>query len=490
MRSRVLLRLTVVLAVATSAALLRAQQPAVGTATVVPIQVTGDPAKRFSMVVLGDGYTAADMPKFRAHLDKHLNILWSIEPFRSYRNYINVYAVEIVSGESGITCDPEIRERRNTPLGMEFGGGCTNINARGITIPQDKQEITRKYAAMATPHFDQILVIANTDTYGGIGGRLATTSGGNSLGPLITPHELGHSLGGLTDEYTYSARGKPGGAFTGGEPGSIHMTTLSIEDMLTKQLKWYRWLGEPSESGGKIERFEGGSQHTTGVWRPSKHSMMISVGYYFDQVSRERMTQRISQQVELIAASTPTEAPVGRTDVLWIETAHPVYHELTTTWELDGKTVATNSPYFDLGGMTLGTDAKTVTVTVIDPTPFVRDPEIRKTALTATRSWTISPAANTPQPNKPVEITESTQTERPIGGKDIVYVTTSHFSEGISQLMWRLNGQTVGMAPNSRTFSVAAQKLPPGRHTLVVTAMDPMPRQRSLIVGGPTDRSS
>ena len=177
------------------------------------------------MVVLGDGYTATDMPKFRAHLDKHLNILWSIEPFRSYRNYINVYAVEIVSGESGITCDPEIRERRNTPLGMEFGGGCTNINARGITIPQDKQEITRKYAAMATPHFDQILVIANTDTYGGIGGRLATTSGGNSLGPLITPHELGHSLGGLTDEYTYSARGKPGGAFTGGEPGSIHMTT-------------------------------------------------------------------------------------------------------------------------------------------------------------------------------------------------------------------------------------------------------------------------
>ena len=78
-----------------------------GSATVVPIQITGDPAKRFSMVVLGDGYTAAEMPQFRAHLDKHLNVLWSIEPFRSYRNYINVYAVEIVSAESGITCDPE-----------------------------------------------------------------------------------------------------------------------------------------------------------------------------------------------------------------------------------------------------------------------------------------------------------------------------------------------------------------------------------------------
>ena len=271
----------------------------VGSATVVAIQVTGDPAKRFSMVVLGDGYTAAEMPKFRAHLDKHLNVLWSIEPFRSYRNYINVYAVEIVSGDSGITCDPEVRQQRNTPLGMQFGGGCTNINARGITIPQEKQAVTREYAAKATPHFDQILVIANTDTYGGIGGSLATTSGGNSLGPLITPHELGHSLGRLGDEYTYSARGKPGGAYTGGEPNSPHMTLMSIEDMLTKQAKWYRWMGEPSESGGKIERFEGGSSRTTGVWRPSKHSMMISVGYYFDQVSREQMTRRISAQVEL-----------------------------------------------------------------------------------------------------------------------------------------------------------------------------------------------
>src|SRR5262245_33998796 len=92
----------------------------VGSATVVPIQITGDPAKRFSMVVMGDGYTAADMPKYRAHLDKHLNILWSIEPFRSYRSYINVYSVEIVSGESGITCDPEVRLQKKTPLGMQF----------------------------------------------------------------------------------------------------------------------------------------------------------------------------------------------------------------------------------------------------------------------------------------------------------------------------------------------------------------------------------
>jgi IgA Peptidase M64 len=445
----------------------------VGSATVVPIQVTGDPAKRFSMVVLGDGYTAAEMPKFRAHLDKHLNVLWSIEPFRSYRNYINVYAVEIVSGESGITCDPEVRQQRNTPLGMQFGGGCTNINARGITIPQEKQALTRQYAAKATPHFDQILVIANTDTYGGIGGSLATTSGGNSLGPLITPHELGHSLGRLGDEYTYSARGKPGGAYTGGEPNSPHMTLMSIEDMLTKQAKWYRWMGEPSESGGKIERFEGGSSRTTGVWRPSKHSMMISVGYYFDQVSREQMTRRISAQVELIADSTPTGESLFQDSLISIETAHPVYHELTTTWTVNGQVVpgANNSPFLDLGKLKLPAPATDVTVTVVDPTPFVRDPEIRKTALTATRSWKVGPTSRLGGiVASPIAITASTETGRRVGGTDVVYLETSSPSNRpMPDIGWRLDGNVVASAANRRTFPLAVQKLVPGTHTLAAT---------------------
>ena len=119
------------------------------------------------------------------------------------------------------------------------------------------------------------------------------------------------------------------------------MTVMSIEDMLTKQAKWFRWLGEPSEAGGKIERFEGGSQRSSGVFRPSKHSMMISVGYYFDQVSREQMVRRISEQVKLIADATPD----GRGSItqhrhhLDRHTAQPTYHELTITWMVDGKPV-------------------------------------------------------------------------------------------------------------------------------------------------------
>ncbi len=233
-----------------------------GSARVVPIQVTGDAAQRFSLVILGDGYTAAEMPRFREHVDRHLNILWSLEPFRSYRNYIDVYAVEIVSPESGITCDPADRVQRTTPLSMRFMGGCDDANARGIAVDQ---EAARRYARMATPDYDQILVIANTDTYGGLGGAVATTLGGNALGPYITPHELGHSLGRLQDEYTYSARGVAGPAYAGPEPASIHHTTLSEVQMREQHAKWWRWLGEPSEAGGTIGLYEGGQSRTSGI---------------------------------------------------------------------------------------------------------------------------------------------------------------------------------------------------------------------------------
>ena len=444
----------------------------VGNATVVPIQVNGDSEIRFSMVVLGDGYTAGEQERFREHLDRHLNVLWSIEPFRSYRSYINVYAVEIVSGESGIHCDPEHQEERNTPLGMNFSGGCTNPNARGILVDQDA---AREYATLATPHFDQILVLANTDTYGGIGGRVATTSGGNAIGPLITPHEIGHSLGRLQDEYTYSARGVPGGHYDGDEPASTQLTLLTEEEMIEQQAKWWRWLGEESEAGGIIGRYEGGMSRVTGVWRPSRHSMMISLGYYFDQISLERMTERTSGQVELIAAATPNDRPVSRESVVWIETPYPVYHELDVHWKLNGVLLrhTDNSRSVELGPLDLGLGHHELTVTVVDPTDLVRDPAIRASdALTATRTWIIDSSPVRPDP-VPVAFTSWTQTDRPVGGKDVVYVETAHPVDRVLTVAWSLNGEPVANPGNTRSFNLAEQNLPPGTHSLSASVTDP-----------------
>ena len=69
---------------------------------------------------------------------------------------------------------------------------------------------------------------------------------------------------------------------------------------------------------------------------------MKTLGYYYDQVSREIMTQQISSRVKLVQGTTPTTGQVGNTDTLWLETLHPVGHELDVTWTVDG-TVVPNS---------------------------------------------------------------------------------------------------------------------------------------------------
>ncbi|MEU4512918.1 M64 family metallopeptidase [Nonomuraea wenchangensis] len=439
-----------------------------GAATVVPVQVTGPPAKRFNLVVMGDGYTEAEQAKFRADVDRHLNVMWSIEPFKSYRNYVNVYRIDIVSGESGVSCDPGLdAPRRTTPLSMGFWGRCNPGSVQRL-ITMDNAAATR-YADLVTGTTSgnrQILALANSGTYGGAGGSYATASGSNSMSALISPHELGHSLGGLQDEYDYYQRGVPGGAYPGAEPGSAHHTLLTEQQMREQRRKWWRWLGEPSESGGTIGRHEGGLYYTSGVWRPSEHSMMKTLGYYYDQVGREVMTQRITAKTAVIQDATPTAAPVGADRVLWVEPMRPVSHSLTTTWSVDGRALPGDRDALDLRTLGLAPGTHTVTATVADPTGFVRDPAI-KAALTGTRTWTVDTALTTPPDGVAVEVVSSTPTDRPVGRADVVHVETTHPAAEIPRIDWRLDGRQI---EGGADLDLGALDLTPGAHTLTATA--------------------
>lgn len=428
-------------------------QAAEPATTITEVQVTGPVAQRFTLVVLGDGYTAAEQPKFLDDVRRHVDTLWSLEPFKSYRSYFNVYAVGIASPESGVDCDPALdAPRRDTPLDMGFWGGCNAQSVQRLLTIDD--EAAQRYADLVpgtTRANRQILALGNSGTYGGAGGTYATASGGNALSALISPHELGHSLGGLDDEYDYYARAVPGGAYEGGEPDSIHHTLLTEQQMRDQHAKWWRWLGEPSESGGRIGRFEGGLYTQTGVWRPSAHSMMKTLGYAFDQVGRERMTQRISAKVPLISGGTP-EGTIGAEGVVGVRTMHPVSHRLDVTWTLDGVRLRGREAV-DLRKVPVKPGKHTLVATVTDPTPFVRDPAVRPTA---TRTWTVDTSVGTPPANGPA-VVASTPTTRPVGGHDVVYVETG---DPAAEVRWTLDGKRAGTGPD---FALDESR---GTHTL------------------------
>jgi hypothetical protein len=440
----------------TVAAPARAGEPA---ATVTEVQVTGPAAQRFTLVVLGDGYTAAEQPEFFADVERHLGTLWSLEPFKSYRSYFNVYAVSIASPESGVDCDPDLTSpRKNTPLDMGFWGGCDAGSVQRLLTVDDAA--AQRYADLVpgtTRANRQILALGNSDTYGGAGGTYATASGGNALSALISPHELGHSLGGLDDEYDYYARGVPGGAYEGGEPASVHHTVLTERQLRDQHAKWWRWLGEPSESGGTIGRAEGGLYTRTGVWRPSRHSMMKTLGYAFDQVGRERMTQRIGAKVPLLSGGTPA-GTIGADRVVWVQTMHPVSHRLDITWTLDGVPLP-GSDALDLRKAHVKPGKHTLTAQVSDPTPFVRDPAARPSA---TRTWTVDTAVTTPPAGGPA-VVASTPTAQPVGGHDVVYVETGEPTGSIPRVSWALDGVPAG---GGSTFALRAAS---GTHRLTAT---------------------
>jgi hypothetical protein len=101
MRLKLLALAAVVVAAALGAPTAGAQEP--GSATVVPIQITGPPGERLNLVIMGDGYQADELDDFRADVDRNLNVQWSIEPFRS--------------GSTSPTSAPRRRSRAASPTG-------------------------------------------------------------------------------------------------------------------------------------------------------------------------------------------------------------------------------------------------------------------------------------------------------------------------------------------------------------------------------------
>ncbi|MGW8366524.1 M64 family metallopeptidase [Streptomyces wedmorensis] len=449
-----------------------AETPTTGDGpVVVPVQTTGPADRRFNLVFMGDGYTAAEMPAFRADLERHLNTLWSIEPFASYRSYVNVWAVEVPSAESGVDCDPALTApARDTALDMGFWGGCNPGSVqRLLTVDSRKAAALADLVPGTSRANRQVVALAHSSTYGGAGGGYATASGGNALSSLITPHEIGHSLGGLQDEYDYYARGVPGEAYSGPEPASAHHTLLTEEQLREQRAKWWRWLGEESEAGGTIGRFEGGLYSTKGVWRPSRHSLMKTLGYAFDQVEREVMVKAISAKVNLVQGHTPNTAPIGADRTVWVDTLHPVGGELSVTWRLDGRALPTRGARtVDLRRLGVSPGAHTLTATVTDPTPFVRDPAVRaSTALTRTVEWTVDAALTTRE--EPVEpaFTGHTPTGVPVGARSVVHADTTHPADRTPAVHWRLDGRPVRPAGrNDRDLDLGSIRLVPGTHTL------------------------
>jgi hypothetical protein len=137
--------------------------------------------------------------------------------------------------------DPVQGVARDTALDMYFWcGGVERLLCLNVAEAD-------QYAAQA-PGADAIVAIGNSATYGGAGyPSLSTVSGGHASSGRIAIHELGHSVGGLADEYF-----SDGTTYTGPEPGAPNVTTDP------SGAKWSAYLGQATPDGGVIGAYQGG----------------------------------------------------------------------------------------------------------------------------------------------------------------------------------------------------------------------------------------
>ncbi|MGW0434098.1 M64 family metallopeptidase [Micromonospora sp. NPDC003197] len=381
----------------------RARTSATPTATVTPIEINGPSDKRIDLVYLGDGYTESEQDLYATQVAYSWNILAQREPFLSYRKLFNVWQVNVISNESGSDNDPTEGVLKDTALNSEYY--CNGL-ARLVCLDVPAAE---SYAALA-PAFDQIAVVINSPTYGGAGYTdedLVTFSGGHSAGAEILPHELGHSLGDLADEYPYWAYPDDGSLYTGEEPARPNVSIYNAEQQVAQRTKWWYWLGEESPDGGTIGAFEGAYYYNLGIYRPSDNSLMRSLRKPFNLVGREEMTRKFYESTGLVDSATPSTAPVAGRATL---TVAPVpIPTVSTRWFINGHEITEwagrtsvevlakkpkqrkgqpESPWCGRKDLR-ARDTCTYTVQVFDSTDFVRNPTYQRAALTSTMTWTV-----------------------------------------------------------------------------------------------------
>lgn len=207
---------------------------------VVALDKNGSPHDKVDILILGDGYRAEDMEKFRMDARHFNDILFTTSPFKERRSDFNVWTVEVASQDSGID-KPDKNVWKSTALGMMYN---TFGSARYVLTEENR---ALRDIAGAAP-YDFLLILVNDNRYGG-GGiyNLYTTcfSRTDQVGKewqmdYVYVHEFGHSFGGLGDEY-YSSQVSYNDFYQKGvEPWEPNLTALTDK----KNVKWRRFIEE------------------------------------------------------------------------------------------------------------------------------------------------------------------------------------------------------------------------------------------------------
>ncbi|MBQ0024915.1 MAG: peptidase M64 [Bacteroidales bacterium] len=219
----------------------------------------GDPKDCIDVVIIAEGYTEQEKDLFYCDAADAITAIQNHEPFGTLRAKFNFLAVASTSGESGISV-PRENDWRNTALNSHFD---TFYMDRYLTT----LDIFNLHDILEGLPYEHIIILANTDTYGGGGiynSYTLTTAHHPKFLPVVV-HEFGHSFGALADEYAYAGEEDPY-YFKDVEPWEKNITT-----QFDFRSKWQDMIDAEVPGVGLVE---GAGYQAKGVWRSAEDCRM------------------------------------------------------------------------------------------------------------------------------------------------------------------------------------------------------------------------
>lgn len=209
----------------------------------------GSDGARFTLAFVAEGYSEADLERYRADVDRLLFQaeggpaipgVFERDVFKEHRQAFNVYRLDTPSVHSGVSYEAHVppskqpasaprRKRRvhSTAFGTIYTGEWKSCWIR--ETPGSLGAVERELEARGIDaHI--VIVLVNEDEFGGCarhdGNVLYLTRGS---GAAVMAHELGHGLANLLDEYT------PNGRETVRYTGKLSRTNCA-----TSESPWWR----------------------------------------------------------------------------------------------------------------------------------------------------------------------------------------------------------------------------------------------------------
>lgn len=232
------------------------------------IHYSGAPEEKIDVAIVAEGYTAEEMDLFYKDAEAAVKSIFNHSPFKSLKDRFNFIAVASPSADSGVSV-PREGLWKETAVGSHFD---TFYSDRYLTTLRLRQ----LHDVLSGFPYEHIIILANTDTYGGGGiynSYTLTTAHHRQFKPVVV-HEFGHSFAGLADEYFYDDQYVEY-YYPGIEPWEKNITTLT--DFTAK---WQNLLPEGAVvnedgtitfNGTKKKSdawlYEGGGYQSKGVWR-------------------------------------------------------------------------------------------------------------------------------------------------------------------------------------------------------------------------------